>query len=196
MNAVIKNETLEEMLAGIGIWGALWLTGILLFSKDRLHGVTGLIAGLALAVFYIINLCRSIEGALDFDEKGAVSYTRKKYLIRYLVVCVVYAAVAWSGIGNVITCFAGIMGIKIGAYLQPFVRRHIFRRRDEKAVDEINGEADSEADTGSAADDISVSAADTGEDAAFGAEDDPGAVTYTENTEAGARAGNSADAEA
>ncbi len=131
MDAVTKNETLAEVLAGIAIWGALWLIGILLFSDDRLHGVIGLLAGLSLAVFYIINLYHSIEGALDFDEKGAVAYTRKKYVIRYLVVCVFYVAVAATGIGNVITCFAGIIGIKIGAYIQPFVRRYVFRRKDE-----------------------------------------------------------------
>ncbi|MCR4655673.1 MAG: hypothetical protein K5770_05520 [Lachnospiraceae bacterium] len=188
MNAVTKNETLAEMLAGIGIWGALWLIGILLFSKDRLHGVIGLIAGLALAVFYIINLYRSIEGALDFDEKGAVAYTRKKYLIRYLVVCIVYAAVAWTGIGNVITCFAGIIGIKIGAYLQPFVRRYIFRRIDEKAVAETDTEAAVETDIDAAAD-ASAIGMNTDDDAAFETEDDDGAVfdtdvSDTENNEA------------
>ena len=53
-----------------------------------------------------------------------------KYLIRYLVVCAVFAATALTGIGSIYTCFAGIMGIKLGAYLQPLVRRYIFKRID------------------------------------------------------------------
>ena len=124
------NETLTEMLSGELLWSLLWAAGILIFSKDRLHGVAGLVTGTALALFYTVNLYLSVEGSLDFDEKGAIAYTRKKYLIRYLVVCAVFTVTALTGIGSIYTCFAGIMGIKLGAYLQPLVRKYIFKRID------------------------------------------------------------------
>ncbi len=125
-----ENETLTEMFCGEAVWSLLWAAGILIFSKDRLHGILGLVIGTALALFYTVNLYMSVEGCLDLDEKGAIAYTRKKYLIRYLVVCAVFVATALTGIGSIYTCFAGIMGIKLGAYLQPLVRRYIFKRID------------------------------------------------------------------
>ena len=130
MTALRESETLTEMLCGEAIWSLLWAAGILIFSKDRLHAIAGLAIGTALALFYTVNLYMSVEGSLDFDEKGAIAYTRKKYLIRYLVVCAVFVVTALTGIGSIFTCFAGIMGIKLGAYLQPLVRRYIFKRID------------------------------------------------------------------
>ncbi|HAG68483.1 MAG TPA: hypothetical protein DCL38_00755 [Lachnospiraceae bacterium] len=148
-----ENETLSEVLAGIILWSGACLVASMLLCRDRPRAVVGLIAGTALSVFYILNLYSSIEGALDFDEKGAVAYTRKKYLIRYLVICICFTLVAATGAGNIYTCFAGIMGIKIGAYIQPLVRKYIFRRRESEKSSAVcapdNGEnADDRADMG------------------------------------------------
>ena len=122
-----SNDTLKELLTGIAVWGMLVLAFILIFTKRKLYGTIGLIVGLLLAVFYVINLYTTIDASLDLDEKEAAAYTRQKYLIRYVVVCVVYVILALTDAGNLFTCFAGILGIKLGAYLQPFVRRYIFR---------------------------------------------------------------------
>ena len=130
LKLLAENETLAEVLTGTGIWSVAWLVLVLIFSKSRLHAVVGLLTGTALSVFYIINLYSSIDASLDFDEKGAVAYTRKKYVLRYLVVCVVYVAMAVTDFGSIYTCFAGIIGIKIGAYIQPFVRRYVYKRID------------------------------------------------------------------
>ncbi len=130
MNLLKKNETLGEILAGIGLWALLVLIIVFFIPGDKLVNISGLIIGTALAVFYIINLYSSIEASLELDEKGATLYTRKRYIFRYIIVAAVYVATAMTGIGSIYTCFAGIMGIKLGAYMQPFVRKYIFRRRD------------------------------------------------------------------
>ena len=121
-----ENTTLKEMLTGILIWALLWQTGILIYPRQRMYNTTGLWIGIFLAVFYSISLLRSIETSLEYDEKSAVTYSRKKYLLRYGIVCIVFVLTALLKAGNLLCLFAGLMGIKIGAYLQPFVRRRIY----------------------------------------------------------------------
>lgn len=48
---------------------------------------------------------------------------QKSYAIRYLVVVVVFIAVSWLQIANVLTLFAGIMSLKLAAYLQPIMHK-------------------------------------------------------------------------
>ena len=47
MTALRESETLTEMLCGEAIWSLLWAAGIVIFSKDRLHGIAGLAIGFA-----------------------------------------------------------------------------------------------------------------------------------------------------
>ncbi|MBQ7562718.1 MAG: hypothetical protein IJT16_01865 [Lachnospiraceae bacterium] len=153
MRRLLSNETLAELLTGIGVWGILVLIVVLIVSERKLYGTVGLIVGIGLAAFYAVNLYTTIDASLELDEKGATAYTRKKYLIRYLVVCIVYIALALTDIGSLFSCFAGILGIKIGAYLQPFVRKYIYKRidppgealpsEDEAEVKEAAGDEDS-----------------------------------------------------
>ncbi|MCR4740383.1 MAG: hypothetical protein K5886_09035, partial [Lachnospiraceae bacterium] len=100
MERIRSNETLSEFLTGVGVWGAVVLIVSMIVSKRRLYAAAGLLVGLILAVFYIINLYSSIDASLDFDEKDAVVLARKKYLFRYLVICAGYVALALSGIGS------------------------------------------------------------------------------------------------
>ncbi|MCR5735090.1 MAG: hypothetical protein K6G22_10830 [Lachnospiraceae bacterium] len=123
---LFENSTLKEMLTGIIIWAVLWQIGIFIYPHDRLYNSSGLWIGIFLAVFYSISLFRSIQSSLDYDERSAVTYSRKKFLLRYGIVCIVFVITALLKAGNLICLFAGLMGIKIGAYLQPFVRRRVY----------------------------------------------------------------------
>ncbi|MCR5790744.1 MAG: hypothetical protein K6G83_12715 [Lachnospiraceae bacterium] len=127
------NETLQEFLTGIGLYGGVCLAAALIFSERKLYAVIGLVIGLLAAVFYVLQLYHAIDASLDYDEKGAAACMRKNFLIRYLVVAAVAVLTAVTDIGSIFTCFAGILGVKLGAYLQPFVRRHFFKRIDPPA---------------------------------------------------------------
>ena len=69
------------------------------------------------------------------DEKSARAYLQKKASLRYIVVCGIIVALALSGTGNPLTFFAGIMGLKIGAYIQPFVHKFSDRLKGVKTTD-------------------------------------------------------------
>ncbi|MCR5108519.1 MAG: hypothetical protein K6B28_10185 [Lachnospiraceae bacterium] len=130
MSLIKKNDTLKEVLTGILIWWILWQIGLFIYRKDLFYNSLGLFVGIISAVFYIISLYRSIVGSLDYDEKGAMAFARKKYIFRYLAVCIVFVATALSGAGNILLCFAGILSVKTGAYMQPFVRKYIYKITD------------------------------------------------------------------
>ena len=61
--------------------------------------------------------------AVLYGEQEAQRYMQKSYAIRYLVVVVVFIAVSWLRIVNVLTLFAGIMSLKLAAYLQPIMHK-------------------------------------------------------------------------
>ena len=50
-------------------------------------------------------------------------------LLRYAVVTLVFFCVMKFHLGNPIAAFAGVMGLKIAAYMQPFIHKAISRRK-------------------------------------------------------------------
>ena len=70
-----------------------------------------------------IHMKRNIEDALDFDERGAVKHMRKGYVFRYALVALLFGVVIYMHIGNPITLLVGVMGLKIGAYIQPITHK-------------------------------------------------------------------------
>lgn len=81
----------------------------------------GLWIGVAAGVFMVIHMKNSLDEAVLYGEQEAQRYMQKSYAIRYLVVVVVFIAVSWLQIANVLTLFAGIMSLKLAAYLQPIM---------------------------------------------------------------------------
>ena len=45
------------------------------------------------------------------------------YILRYLLIAVVLLAVYFLDVGYVLATFLGVMGLKIGAYLQPLTHK-------------------------------------------------------------------------
>ena len=70
------------------------------------------------------------DGALG---DGAQKYATSKNLLRYAVVLVVFAVLMLTHFADPLAAFAGLMGMKASAYLQPFIRgyKEKKRRRDD-----------------------------------------------------------------
>ena len=116
------NRTLFELWCGIlvyGVIGAVLLTatGILFSGMRTGHCLAGFAIGIAGALVYAWHLYRSIDEALMLDPDSAVKKMRLQYVLRYVVTLVILVIVSATGIGNVLTTFAGFLGVKIGAYL-------------------------------------------------------------------------------
>ncbi len=119
------NKVLPELILGILIYGiAIQITGVW-FVKDKLLYSTGLWTGILLAVGMAIHMAIVIEDAVSLNSGRAKLITMS--LLRYLVVVLVFLGMMYFHLGNLITAFAGVMGLKIAAYMQPFIHKTILK---------------------------------------------------------------------
>lgn len=116
------NRTLFELEVGILIFGAVCQMFVFL-PKDKTGYSVGLWIGIAAAAFGAFHMWYTLDKGLDFDEKSAIGYLGRHNMIRYLLFVAVVALAAVSGIGNPLSVFLGIMGLKAAAYMQPFTKK-------------------------------------------------------------------------
>ena len=122
------NETLLDLLIGIVLFDVLvGFLGILI-TRGNPYLLLGTIAGTIEAILFSFMMLYFIDGALDMNEKAARAYVLKGSLLRYGIM-VVTGLIAIR-IQNL--CFAGfvlaLMGIKVAAYLQPFINLYITKK--------------------------------------------------------------------
>lgn len=111
------NRTLFELWLGILAFGLFCQLAVFFMPNPGIYSIS-LWIGVLAAVLASFHMWWSFDRAFDMDEKAATKNVRLHYLLRYLFLIAVLAA---SGIffGNyVLATFAGILGMKIGAYLQ------------------------------------------------------------------------------
>ena len=113
------SDTLKELVLGILMFGLLiWGAGIC-FVKDKIFFSSGFWLGILLACAVAWHMWWSLEKGMDLGD-GATKYMLAQNMIRYGVIVIAYGIICVTGIGNPIASFIGIMGLKAGAYLQPF----------------------------------------------------------------------------
>lgn len=132
MKEIIKNisETLKELLMGIIFYGIIIEVAGLCFSKEKGYFSIGLWIGIILAIAAAIHMWWGLERGLDLGNQ-ATKYVLSQNMIRYGVIVIAFGLLCVLDIGNPLAAFAGIMGLKAGAYLQPFthkIRNKIQRR--------------------------------------------------------------------
>ena len=118
-----KNRTLLEMYAGIVFWGIVCqAVGIFFVSNQGLYA-RSLWFGILFALVNTIHMYRSLDRALDFDEKTASKMIYRSYLFRYVSVALVLLMVMITEVMNPLVVFLGYMGLKVTAYLQPITHK-------------------------------------------------------------------------
>ena len=124
------SETLKELLIGILFYGILVEMIGICFIKDKMYFTIGLWFGIILACAAAVHMWWGLDKAMDMGN-GASKYALSQNMIRYGVIVVAFGALCVVDLGNPIAAFAGIMGLKAGAYLQPFTHKIMikFQRR-------------------------------------------------------------------
>lgn len=135
------NQALPGLLAGILIYGMIvQLTGVW-FVEDKLRYSSGLWIGIITAMALAYNIARVIAETIDYpDAQKASSKIVAKGILRYAVVVIVFVVTLYFDLGNLVTLFFGVMGLKISAYLQPMLKK-VFRKITAKggaSTDETN----------------------------------------------------------
>lgn len=116
------NRTLFELMTGIVLFG-VFCEIIMLFLGAKAQDSIGLWIGTFVAIFSAWHMWYTLDKGLDLSEGDSGKYIASRASIRYIIIVVVLVLVGVTGIGNVLTTFIGVMGLKIGAYAQPFTKR-------------------------------------------------------------------------
>ena len=122
------NDALPGLVFGIVIYGiVVELVGVW-FVEDKLRYSTGLLIGIGVAIGLAINIAQVIRDAVEiYGADGARNRLIIKSVLRYLVVVVVFFVMMKFNLGNLVTAFIGVLGLKVSAYLQPFAHKVILK---------------------------------------------------------------------
>lgn len=124
INPVLPELILELIVYGlvvqfVGVW----------FVEDKLRYSTGLWMGIVMAAVLAINMAVVILDTVELmAEKRASRKSAFFAALRYIIVVAVFAVTGIFNLGNLITMFIGVMGLKVAAYLQPFTHKIILKR--------------------------------------------------------------------
>lgn len=129
------DETLKELLAGISLFEILAVLAGIWFVDSPVKYVLGILAGAVLALLAAIHMYWSIRKNLEVNmdnASAANAYSVKSSMIRYGVILIVFLFFSLTDIAYPLAVFLGIMGLKAGAYLQPFTHKYLFRKQEER----------------------------------------------------------------
>ena len=116
------DTTLFDLCLGIFLFGILCQAILLVFSRRPDYSI-GLWIGVVLGIMGAIHMWWSLNRGLDRSEKDAVKTIGGQSIVRYFVLMVVVVLLAYSGFADPIFAFLGCMGMKVSAYMQPFIHR-------------------------------------------------------------------------
>jgi hypothetical protein len=120
-------------MAGILLFVLVCLAVGVWFVHSPLKYILGLLIGLVLALSAAWHMYRTICRNMDLNagsQGAANAYAVKNSMIRYGIILVVFLAVCLTDFAYPLAVFLGIMGLKAGAYLQPFTHKYLFKNED------------------------------------------------------------------
>lgn len=116
------NETLIELLLGIGLYGLVGVILILLLISDEGRTLRGFLTGIVVSSGMVIHMYLELEKALYMGEAGAMKHTRMTTAFRMIAVVVIMVIVGLAK-EDVIAAFVGLMALKVSAYIQPLTHK-------------------------------------------------------------------------
>ncbi|MBD5503821.1 MAG: hypothetical protein HDR09_08795 [Lachnospiraceae bacterium] len=116
------DPTLFDLCLGIFLYGLIFQAVLLFFSRRASYSL-GLWIGVVLAIAGSVHMWWSLNRGMDQAAKQAAKTIGTNNLIRYLVLVVVMFVLIYTDFANPIFMFCGYMGMKISAYLNPWLRK-------------------------------------------------------------------------
>ncbi len=125
-------EVLRDLYVGCMLVSLLCLAGIFLAPKPVRYGLA-LLGGCLLAVWMLRDMFQTIERALMLTPQEAERFSRKRAVLRYVLILAFLAAVGYSlGPSAAVGGIFGVFSMKFSSYLQPLTRKlrvQIHRKR-------------------------------------------------------------------
>ena len=119
----IRHSTLIELWIGILLWSLVIQLVLLLIPGEKGYNTLGLWIGSLSALLVATHMEHSIGRALDAGEGGASKLLVAAYLIRYFAMAAMLTVLALTKVASPLAAFAGLMTLKLAAYLQPLTHR-------------------------------------------------------------------------
>lgn len=120
------NETLFGMMIGIVVFAVVAQLAGMFFVDSMMKYTIGLWIGTVLALVCAYHMWWSLDRNLTINADnvgGARAFALKQNMIRYFVILIVFVGVCLTDFAYPLSAFLGIMGLKVGAYLQPVINR-------------------------------------------------------------------------
>ena len=118
------NDALPGLVMGILFYGVIVEIIGVWFVSDKWMFTSGLLIGLAVAVAMAIHIATTLWDAVDIaDAEHAKKKIIAKSMLRYVLVILAFLLVIVFHLGNMISMFIGVMGLKVSAYLQPYLMK-------------------------------------------------------------------------
>ena len=114
------DPTLFDLCLGILLYGVIFQAVLLCFSRRADYSL-GLWIGVLLAVAGAVHMWWSIDRGMEQAARRAAKTVGANNLIRYLVLVAVMFVLIYTDFANPIFMFCGYMGMKISAYLNPWM---------------------------------------------------------------------------
>ena len=114
------DPTLFDLCLGIFLYGILFQLVLLAFSRKMTYNL-GLWIGIILAAVGAVHMWWSIDRGMGQEAKQAVKTISTGNLVRYLALVVITFVLIYTDFANPIFMFCGYMGMKVSAYLNPWL---------------------------------------------------------------------------
>lgn len=132
------NTALPGLLIGIILFGILCQVLVFFVVEDKTSYSIGLWVGVLTAIFMAFHMAVTLNTAVERDVKGAQASATRQNIIRYFIVVVILGILMLTKVGNPLAAFAGVMGLKVSAYLQPLLVRLSRRGVSDKPCNNEN----------------------------------------------------------
>lgn len=117
-------DTLRELYIGIGICAVVFAAAGCFVVSNRRAWIFGVALGGAVAVVMAGHMAHGISRAVELDKKTAAGYTKRRAILRMLImVLAVLSAALLPDVFHVAGVAAGILSLKFAAFLQPLVHK-------------------------------------------------------------------------
>lgn len=134
----LLNNALPALWISILLYGVVCQIVGFFLVKDKISYSLGLWTGIILAMAMAYHMAYVLSNALEMGERGAQLSVTKHNMIRYGVVVLVLGILMLTDAANPLAAFAGLMGLKVGAYIQPFIDKIISREGKADIADKTS----------------------------------------------------------
>lgn len=121
-------EKINEINTALpGLWCGTFLYGMvcqvigIFLPIDRVKYSIGLWIGILMAAAMAFHMSYILFTSLELGAKNAQAAITKHSMLRYFAVVVILGILMMTDFSNPIAAFVGVMGLKAGAYLHPFM---------------------------------------------------------------------------